>query len=87
MVHVLASMEHEGIAFRSSALTQQQAPMHQRLQQLRATAATYVGPRGDLDKVLNNKQAREGCLSDLLYRRGEDGGLGLIPPVGTAKGM
>jgi hypothetical protein len=85
LVHTLAAMEHSGIAFSSSALTQQMPRMCLRLEQLKAQAAHYIRV-GDVCKVLWNKQRGPGALSLLLYGTVESGGLGLIPPVDTAKG-
>lgn len=84
MVHVLAGMEHHGIAFSSAALTAQLPPMEQRLQQLQAQAARYI-QAGNVDKVLWNKERGSDALSALLYGPAEAGGLGLVPPVETAR--
>ena len=85
MVQVLAALEHHGVAFSSLALSEQLPLMEQRLQQLREQAKQHI-KHGDLEKVLWNNEHGADALNNLLYRPTEQGGLGLVPPVGTAKG-
>jgi hypothetical protein len=86
MVHVLAGMEHHGVAFSSAVLTSQLPQMEARLQQLRVQAAKYI-KHDNPDRVMWNKERGEDALGNLLYGQPEAGGLGLVPHVDTAKGM
>lgn len=85
LLHVLAAMEHHGIAFSSKVLLEQLPDMEQRLQQLLDQASGYI-KRGNVEKVVWAKQRGADALSRQLYEPVEAGGLGLIPPVDTAKG-
>jgi len=85
MVHVLAAMQHHGIAFSSKVLLDQLPDMELRLQQLLDQASEYI-QRGNVEKVIWAKQRGRDALSRQLYEPVEAGGLGFIPPVDTAKG-